>query len=120
MNIDALWRQLVEIPRRFDPARIDFDVRFQDKESLAAHYLNPASFSGRQPCSEPWLSSTMRANGDILIRSRCIPYVVGNIREQTFDKIWRGEKYRSFRRILKRQDFSRSAPAAAAHFELLD
>jgi len=105
VDTDALWGELLEIYRRFEPARVIFDVHFREKELLEAHYRSPGNFAGRHPCAEPWMSATMRANGDFLIRSRCIPYVAGNIREQTFGQIWRGERYRVFRRILKKEGF---------------
>lgn len=72
------------------------------RESILVAKEERAAWHG---CSRPWRLSYITANGNCL--PCCIapftgvPYddiVLGNVREQPFDEIWNGERYREFRR----------------------
>ena len=54
-------------------------------------------------CQVPWQDSFVAHNGDV--HPCCVsPRILGNLRQQTFEEIWNGEQYRSFRRKLKSSD----------------
>ena len=56
--------------------------------------------SMQKGCHVPWLDSFIAHNGDV--HPCCVsPRVLGNLKEQTFEEIWNGERYRIFRRNLK-------------------
>jgi len=64
------------------------------------YYSRPASFMGRKACYSPWLTLEIRPNGDATFCPDFPDYIIGNILEEPFEKIWNGEKAHKFRRLL--------------------
>jgi len=61
----------------------------------------------RYPCSSPWLSAVIFPDGEVSLCCKTMwevgskPVVsMGNVNEQLFEDIWRGDKYTAFRRAL--------------------
>jgi radical SAM protein with 4Fe4S-binding SPASM domain len=50
-------------------------------------------------CYEPWMTFMVSQNGAVTTCCRA-KEVMGNVLEQSFDEIWNGEKYRTYRRTL--------------------
>ncbi len=69
-------------------------------EEVEEYYLRPSSFMGRKKCSSPWSNLEIRPNGDATFCPDFPDYIVGNIVEEPFEKIWNGEKAKKFRRLL--------------------
>ncbi|HUS50752.1 MAG TPA: radical SAM protein [Candidatus Paceibacterota bacterium] len=51
-------------------------------------------------CYGPWHTATIRGSGDLEV---CQGYVVGNIKENKLMDLWNNEKYRYFRKIIKKE-----------------
>jgi len=64
------------------------------------YYSRPASFLGRKTCYSPWRALEIRPNGDATFCPDFPDYIIGNILEEPFEKIWNGEKAQKFRRLL--------------------
>ena len=79
------------MPPRFSP------------ESLAAFYGDLGETFGRRQCWKPWYRTYVRSNGDVTTCEHYCDVVVGNILEQPLRKIWKGERYRHFRRVLREE-----------------
>jgi len=80
------------VPVAFVPPKVEVEKFFNPK-------LSP---SKRSKCLSPWFTSILMPNGDI---SPCQGYVVGNIKKQSFWKLWNNEKIRTFRKTLKQSPF---------------
>jgi len=99
---EALWDQLQQVRSRYPADRVDYNIDFRRKSKLLSFYRDPCHFFLKKTCKVPWVSSTVLANGDVIINSRCFPYRTGNIHESTFPEIWRGERYKSFRMAVRK------------------
>jgi MoaA/NifB/PqqE/SkfB family radical SAM enzyme len=74
------------------------------------HYVNDYEgyYRGMYPsasshCWRPWHIATIRGSGDFEI---CQGYVAGNIRKNKLMDLWNNEKYRYFRKIIKKEHFT--------------
>jgi MoaA/NifB/PqqE/SkfB family radical SAM enzyme len=77
-----------------------FFIPSLDPGEVGEYYLRPSSFMGRKKCSSPWSNLEIRPNGDATFCPDFPDYIIGNILEEPFEKIWNGEKARKFRRLL--------------------
>lgn len=55
------------------------------------------------PCRQPWSGFQISATGNVY---PCLSLNLGNVREESFGSIWNGEKFRNFRKKLKRVKLS--------------
>ncbi len=53
-----------------------------------------------QMCVAPWVRPTIAPNGDVV---PCMGYVIGNVKDQKFTKIWNGQRFREFRQELRKR-----------------
>ncbi|MBI2567573.1 MAG: SPASM domain-containing protein [Candidatus Schekmanbacteria bacterium] len=75
-----------------------------DKDAMPiapAHLGAPVRFverlQGRPYCPVPWQESLVDVDGQV--RPCCyIPTIMGDLREQTFEEVWNGERYQKLRR----------------------
>ncbi|MDP6717693.1 MAG: SPASM domain-containing protein [Pirellulaceae bacterium] len=69
---------------------------FEDDDELE----NYSHFS-KQYCEYPWTSLSVMADGSVVpcTQDYDVEMVLGNVREQTLEEIWNGEKYRELRRM---------------------
>ena len=101
IDVDVLWEQLCELKIIFSHEKIREIQKFKCKKDLFMYYHRPEfSVSGRG-CRIPWQRSMIMSNGDVVIYNRCIPYIAGNIKRDSFLNIWNGKAYRSFRQSLR-------------------
>ena len=68
-------------------------------EEMVTYYKEPTRFVKTNHCIRPWLSCLLLPNGDVI---PCLDYVVGNVKVQSFSEIWNGERFRHFRRLLRK------------------
>lgn len=104
MRIDTkvLFEELVTINNIYAYYGIEWKSRFTTLEQVERYYHHPEQQMNNKWCKVPWTVGMIFSNGDCGILNRCIPYITGNIEEATFREIWYGEKYKTFRRALKR------------------
>ncbi len=99
---DVLWDQLQRVRRSYRDDHVGYNIDFRSKSKLLSFYSDPEQFFLKKTCTVPWISSTVLASGDVIINSRCFPYRAGNIHESPFPEIWRGERYRAFRKAVRK------------------
>lgn len=97
-----LWDQLKQLRHKFRYNQIMFNTDFRTKDRLDVFYKQLGKPISKIVCKIPWYTSTILANGDVIINNRCFSYKAGNIRENSFRNIWNGERYKIFRRELKK------------------
>lgn len=102
VDVDVLWPQLQALRRQFRYRQIRFNTEFKSKQRLQEFYQNPQKPLSKKMCKTPWLSTTILANGDVVINNRCFYYKTGNIHQQSIHDIWNGPRYQEFRRQLKK------------------
>lgn len=62
-------------------------------------YYSKKQFQLREQCYSPWFRIRVKPNGDVL---PCVEFFLGNIRKESFNNIWKGEKMQYFRSIIKK------------------
>jgi len=105
IDTEILWDQIKYLRRMFDYNRIFFNCEFTNKQKLDLFLKNHNILVDQNKCKIPWNQSAILANGDVIINNRCFTYKTGNIHEQGFNRIWNGERYQIFRRILKKTGY---------------
>ncbi len=103
VDTDVLWEQLEKVKKKMNPLSINFNIRFTSKKKMRDYYLHPEKQLFRMMCRFPWATTTIVSNGNVIISNRCFLYRTGNIHDQSFLDIWKGEAYRTFRRELIKQ-----------------
>ncbi len=103
-NIDTrvLWDQLKRVDDISKGRGMYWKNRFFCYADLATYYKNPETPVSSKLCIEPWRTGMIFSNGDTAILNRCIPYITGNLAHEDFRTIWHGQRYKYFRKELKR------------------
>jgi len=71
-------------------------------EELNKYYLKPLErVSGFTNCLYPWKYAQVLPDGEVTVNFRCFGDSMGNITREDFKSIWKGSKYRRFRKLLK-------------------
>ncbi len=105
IDLEVLWDQLKLVHDKFNLFNVTFNSVFKNISALEQYYSNPEKQMSNMRCSIPWKTSTILANGDVIINNRCFLYKCGNMHDNNFKEIWKGEKYRIFRKQLKQNKF---------------
>ncbi|MFQ5710326.1 MAG: radical SAM/SPASM domain-containing protein [Candidatus Geothermarchaeales archaeon] len=95
-----LQEQLTSIRKNY--RRVAFLPPIFGKSQLERYYGSGDFIDGCNKCKIHWLTSTITANGDVLAFARCYNFVLGNIHQTSFMKIWNGDQMRQFRRDMIR------------------
>jgi len=103
INTDVLWSRIEDVKKKYPADRVFFKPDFASKMEMDLFLKKPDQLVFQKKCKVPWKSATIVANGDVIINNRCFEYKAGNIHVQPFGEIWGGERYRTFRRELKRK-----------------
>jgi len=103
LNVDALIDVISEVKRKAHIMGVPlFFQQFNDEETVRTWYMSQDTLAGHSSCYYPYVGR-IRANGDV---TPCpyIRYTFGNIREESFRKIWNGKRARHFRQAFKAND----------------
>jgi radical SAM protein with 4Fe4S-binding SPASM domain len=101
MNIPKIVELVKEIKSRKNKRPILFipDIKLSE---IPAYYKEPGNFLGYKRCLAPWFQVDIMPNGNI-VNCRDFPdLVMGNIKENGILEIYNNEKFRAFRRTLKK------------------
>ncbi len=109
------WKDFVGALGRVDPGAVrrlmDFSARRRgnlpvffipslSSDRVEEYYQRPASFLGKKICYTPWLNAEVRPDGGVTFCPDFPDYIIGNIIEEPFGKIWNGRRAQKFRRLL--------------------
>jgi len=94
--LDSFTHYPVEyfVQDRSEPIPIDLP---RDCLSIWEQVDNPPFYPQPGECYEPWMTFMVSQNGAVTTCCRA-KEVMGNLLEQSFDEVWNGEKYRTYRR----------------------
>jgi radical SAM protein with 4Fe4S-binding SPASM domain len=93
-----------EVERTYEKAgRLGIDVQFSPplRGEEVSRRFQDAAYTYTSKCFDPWYNSRIDAYGNVYTCN--LDYVVGNVRDEPFSRLWNGIKYQEFRRRLRRQ-----------------
>ncbi|GAX59185.1 Fe-S oxidoreductase [Candidatus Scalindua japonica] len=103
IDVEILVKKIEEIKSRKYKMPIVIHPDFT-REEIIRYYREPVflSKSYSNTCIAPWTSVYVLPNGDI---SPCSSFVAGNIKNESFKKIWNNQKFRHFRTELREKKY---------------
>ncbi|MDP3731912.1 MAG: radical SAM protein [Candidatus Omnitrophota bacterium] len=110
IKIEVLFREIMAIKKKYGKYRINITPPLETLEEMKVYYHCPDKYvNGHNICYMPWRYPHILANGDVVVNYECFSKTMGNINEQKLDSIWNGDRFRSFRRFIRKN--SGSTPA---------
>jgi len=101
MNVQRIMEQVKEIKSRKNKCPILFIPSIKTSE-IPVYYNEPGNFLGYKRCLAPWFQVDIMPNGNV-VNCRDFPdFVMGNIKETSLLQIYNNERFRAFRRTLKK------------------
>jgi len=95
-QIDTVRRELKEQRKTIESLSLEHNV----DRLLLKYRLGPTAWRDL-PCYAGWFFTRVRVDGTVVPCGTCsLP--LGNLREETFEEIWNGPRYRAFRRQASR------------------
>jgi MoaA/NifB/PqqE/SkfB family radical SAM enzyme len=88
----SVRRSLVSVKKRLNSLRLNHNVN----QTLQRYRIGPEVWR-KTPCYSPWYHARIWVDGTVQPCGR-FDYPLGNINEKTFDEIWNGPAFRSFRK----------------------
>ncbi len=101
------FREEIKKLKRMDNVSFSPDLELSEIEGYYKYNLAAGGYA--RYCTAPWHQVNMMPNGDIYI---CHDYFIGNIKNESFIRVWNGEKAQGLRRYL----WSRLFPACKGCF----
>lgn len=89
--------------RRLREAFADKDVylylKSEDQQWYREDYHGTESIHWREPCKHPWMSMTVKSNGEVAMCMEDFDneIILGDARTESLEDIWNGDRYRQFR-----------------------
>ncbi|MCL5265298.1 MAG: radical SAM protein [Chloroflexi bacterium] len=97
VGLDDLAEQISLIKTGNHRVPVEFLIDFTPEE--LRRYYTDFSFSPKSRCLVPWREVLILPDGSV---SPCLDFIAGNVREESFLRIWNGPRFIHFRRTLKR------------------
>ena len=98
--------QLVKTYAKKYKKNISFVPDLKTYQSIVNYYIHPNIKLGKKTCTAPWSTLEIDPKGQLSIAARCFQVNMGNIINQSFEKIWKGEPYVKFREnLLKNESY---------------
>ncbi len=101
-DIAAVQQRLREIRGRRHPFGTYF-VPDLEPQDLPDYYHSTRPVNGCSKCVVPWMRADLLPNGDVYPCIDFPDYIVGNVHQTPLTRLWNGERYRSFRRELRKK-----------------
>lgn len=104
-DVNKLINDIKDIQNKNYPFLVNFYPNFTFEE-IKEYYTNPDFVSKTYPvrCLSPWVVSYIYPDGSVL-PCHSLSCVVGNIKDEPFLKIWNEEKFKKFRKVLKKEKY---------------
>jgi MoaA/NifB/PqqE/SkfB family radical SAM enzyme len=102
IDIELLIDKIREVKNKKTEIDISFYPNFKEEEIrnyYSKFYFTPSSYKCR--CISPWMVSYIFPDGS-LREFHSVNYPLGNIKKERFKKIWNGDKYKNFRKMVKK------------------
>ena len=103
IDVDLLIQKIKDISKRDSKVKIAFYPNFTNEE-IRRYYTEfdfVSSGYGKR-CLSPWMVSYIFPDGTVR-PCQSLNFSPGNVRKESFRKIWNNEKYMRFRRITKKE-----------------
>lgn len=96
----ARRRRLVDVHRGRPWVSFVPDVAARD---VPAYFEQPARTFGHDLCPVAWYFAQIEPDGNVCFCGDFPDYVIGNVREEPFTSVWKGERARAFREKLAKE-----------------
>ncbi len=109
MNMEELCRQIKQV-REYEPINIE-EIKFKPPIKTVGDLKRYFDLAGEpmpewNKCYTPWVAMAINTGGKAFWHTRCFnDYILGDVREQSLNDIFYGEKAKTFRDQLKNSDF---------------
>lgn len=103
IDVEALIAGYQAIEERRWPFPYLYIPNLPGEAAIREYYQNPSSLFGFRRCLAPYYMVLILPNGDVATCRDHPDFVAGNIREQPLFEIFNNERYRRFRRVLKKE-----------------
>ncbi len=103
IDVDFLIRKMEDIKKRDSKVKIAFYPNFTDEE-IRRYYteFDFVSSNYGKRCLSPWMVSYIFPDGSVR-PCQSLNFSAGNVKDNTFSRIWNNEKYMRFRKITKKE-----------------
>ena len=102
IDVDRLLEEIRRIKERSSPVKVSFYPNFIDEE-IRRYYTGwdfiPTTYPNR--CKGLWMTAYIFPDGSVR-PYHSMEFIAGNIRQARFTKIWNNERYREYRRFVKK------------------
>lgn len=103
VRCDILWKEINRVKRYHTKTNIGFIPDMKSQDDVYKYYNKPLTKIKDKQCFVPWISTSIQANGDVIILARCgIQIDIGNIRNKDLKELWYGDSLQDFRDILNK------------------
>jgi len=68
----------------------------------SVYYQKPTEVVFYNKCLAPWRNVAINPHGEVIISPLCFAGSMGNVKKNSFSRIWNGDAFRRFRRKLKK------------------
>jgi Fe-coproporphyrin III synthase len=98
---DLLARELALVRRLSHESRVPLNLEMGGTPRMLRRRYYSRSYRENNKCLYPWYTTRMNPYGDIYPCS--LQTLMGNVLEESLQKIWNSEHYTAFRRLLQKQ-----------------
>jgi radical SAM protein with 4Fe4S-binding SPASM domain len=103
IDVDSLIRKMEDIKKRDSRVKIAFYPNFTDEETRRYYTeFDFVSSNYGKRCLSPWMVSYIFPDGSVR-PCQSLNFSAGNVKDNTFSRIWNNEKYMRFRKITKKE-----------------
>lgn len=101
LNID-FWKLFWEIEeaRKINWTNVNLVPYCPTPMRIKWYYTKPEIPMGRLYCAAPWYSMQVLTDGTVAVLGRCFNKTMGDLKSQSINDIWQGEKYDEIRKFI--------------------
>jgi len=103
INMENVHSQLQTI--RETSGHFPFSILEQPRLTLdeaKKYYSRPTEMVFYSRCLAPWRNVSINPQGEVIISPLCFDYTLGNVKKNSFSRIWNDTSFKKFRKMLKR------------------
>lgn len=100
VDVSLLVEEVQKIQKGKPKIPISFFPSLASKSGVPKYFSK--SCHTKASCHAPWLLTEILPDGGL---SPCLSYVVGNLREESFQGLWNNQTFRHFRKVLKKEGY---------------
>jgi len=101
IDLKILADEILKVKERKWRIPVTFLPDLNSRE-VSAYYSDPKNSFKFKSCLIPWITACILPNGDLTPCSDRPDFIIGNLKKESFRRLWNNEKFKLYRRVLKR------------------